>query len=105
MSLTDREIIDVAERAAHEAVKTTLMTIGINVDNPFEAQKDFTVMREVGKLVMDPEFRADIEHTRRWRKTIESMQSKGFLTITALFVTGTAALLWNGFKYLIVPGK
>lgn len=99
MSLTDREIIEVAEQAAVEAVKTTLKMIGINVDNPIEAQRDFTVMREVGKLVMDPEFRADIEHTRRWRKTLESMQTKGFLTITALLVTGVAAILWQA----IVP--
>jgi hypothetical protein len=102
MSLTDREVIAVAEKAAVEAVKTTLKMIGIDVDNPIDAQRDFTIMREVGKLVMDPEFRADIEHTRRWRKTMEAIPAKGLISVTAVIATGLAAIVWQA---IIPHGK
>jgi hypothetical protein len=89
---------DDIEQAAERAVRATLLTIGIDVSNPLQAQRDFAVMREVGQLVMDAEFRKDLEHTRRWRLAMEAAQSKGFLTIVGLIVTGTATAFFVGLQ-------
>ena len=96
MSATQDDI----ERVADRAVRTTLLTIGIDVANPLQAQRDFAVMREIGRLAMDAEFRKDLEHTRRWRLAMEAAQSKGFLTVVGLIVTGTATAFFVGLQAL-----
>jgi hypothetical protein len=45
-------------------------------------------MREVGAPAMDPEFRKDIEHTRKWRKAIEHVETKGFIAAVGVIATG-----------------
>jgi len=97
MSATPSDIEQAAERAVH----ATLLTIGIDVANPLQAQRDFAIMREVGRLIMDAEFRKDLEHTRRWRLAMEAAQSKGFLTIVGLVVTGTATAFIVGMQALL----
>lgn len=92
---------DDIEQAAERAVRATLLTIGIDVSNPLQAQRDFAVMREVGRLAMDAEFRKDLEHTRRWRLSMEAAQSKGFLTIVGLVVTGTATAFFVGLQVIL----
>jgi hypothetical protein len=86
------------EQAAERAVRATLLTIGIDIANPLQAQRDFAIMREIGRLAMDAEFRKDLEHTRRWRLAMEAAHSKGFLTIVGLVVTGTATALFVGLQ-------
>lgn len=94
MSATPNDI----EQAAERAVRATLLAIGIDVANPLQAQRDFAIMREIGRLAMDAEFRKDLEHTRRWRLAMEAAQSKGFLTIVGLVVTGTATAFIVGLQ-------
>ena len=89
---------EIAEAAAERAVAKTLLTIGIDVRDPLQAQRDFALMREVGAFAASAEFRKDIEHTRRWRKAIEAIQSKGIAAAVGLIVTGTAAALWIGLQ-------
>jgi hypothetical protein len=92
---------DDIQQAAERAVRATLLTIGIDVSNPLHAQRDFAIMREVGRLAMDAEFRKDLEHARRWRLAMEAAQSKGFLTIVGLVVTGTATALFVGLQAIL----
>jgi hypothetical protein len=94
MSATPDDI----EKAAERAVRATLLTIGVDVSNPLQAQRDFAVMREVGRLAMDAEFRKDLEHTRRWRLAMEAAQSKGFLAVVGLIVTGAATAFFIGLQ-------
>ena len=86
------------EQAAERAVRATLLTIGIDVSNPLEAQRDFAIMREIGRIAMDAEFRKDLEHARRWRLAMEAAQSRGFLTIVGMVVAGTATALVVGLQ-------
>lgn len=94
--MTRDEVTEIAEQAAQGAVKATLLAIGIDVTNPLAAQRDFVVLREVGKLALDEEFRKDIEHTRKWRKTVEAIQTKGMLTVAGSIVAGLIGLVVLG---------
>ena len=91
------ELREIAEQAAASAVRSTFLTLGIDVDDPIKAQEDFMVLREVGKLVRDSEFRKDMEHLRTWRLTMNQIKSKSLLTAVGILVTGGLGLLWVGF--------
>ncbi len=97
-NLTPVEVKAIAEAAGRAIVRETLLTIGIDVDDPLGAQRDFAIIRAVGKLAMDPEFRKDIEHARKWRKALEQVEIKGFLTAVALIVAGALGLIWAALK-------
>ncbi|QXN72340.1 hypothetical protein RCSIMONEHASTD_11 [Rhodobacter phage RcSimone-Hastad] len=92
------EMRTIAEAAAKAAVEETLVKLGIDVSNPIKAQQDFMVLREVGKLVMDSEFRKDMEHLRTWRMAINDVKSKGLITLVGIIVTGSVALIVAGFR-------
>jgi hypothetical protein len=94
----EAEIMAVAKRAAEEAVRSTLLTLGIDVDDPIQAQQDFAVLREVGQLVRDPEFRKDIEHTRTWRLSLAAIKVHSAKAAITIIVGGVLGALWIGFK-------
>lgn len=94
----------IAETAAKAAVEETLLMLGIDARDPIKAQEDFMVLREVGKLVKDSEFRKDLEHLRSWRLAVKEAKSKGFLTILTILVTGAVGLMVAGFQgWIKVP--
>ncbi len=70
---------EIASKAARQAVERTLVSYGIDPENPFEFQKDMI-------------------HLREWRLRAERIQEKGLMTITVIVITGIAAMLWLGFK-------
>lgn len=55
-----------AERAALRAVKTVFLQLGVDMENPLQAQRDFFQLREFGRLLHDTEFRRDLEYIRTW---------------------------------------
>lgn len=65
--MTPADVKEIAGTAAREAVKEILLTIGIDVRDPLMAQRDFNIMRDVGRIATDSEFRKDLEHARKWR--------------------------------------
>lgn len=95
---TQAELQDIAEVAATKAVKQTLLTLGIDASDPIQAQQDFVVLREMRALMRDQEFQADMAHIRRWRKSMEAVQSKGLLTVVGILVTGVLGLIVMGIK-------
>ena len=60
-----------------EAVKQTLIQLGIDADNPIEIQKD-------------------MQHLREWRETTEDLKRKGLLTLLSIFIVGTVGLIIAG---------
>lgn len=66
-----------------EAVKQTLVQLGIATNDPIQMQRD-------------------MQHLRQWRNAVESIQQKGILTIITILVTGLLAALWIGIKELIL---
>jgi hypothetical protein len=49
------------------------------------------------------ELRADFQHLRRWRKSVEQAQSYTFKAVITVIVTGFVGAVWLGIK--IVLGK
>jgi hypothetical protein len=47
--------------------------------------------------------RADLQHLRRWRKSVEQAESYTFKTVVTVIVTGLLGAVWLGVK--VVLGK
>lgn len=99
--MTDPTIEYIAEQAATRAVRSTLLQLGIDVENPIEAQRDFFMLREFTKLVSDPEFKKDLAHIRTWRVRTEGVTIKGILTSVTLLMGGLLTTLWVGVQHLV----
>ncbi len=89
---------EVAEQAAHRAAREILVPLGIDLDNPLEVQKDLSVLRELRTVYKDPEFMRDMMHLRKWRKTMDRVQSKGIMSIMGLLGLGIMAAFLLGLK-------
>ena len=66
------------------AVATTLTSFGIDEDDRRE-------------------LRADLQHLRRWRKSVEQAQSYTFKAVVTVIATGLVGAVWLGVK--VVLGK
>lgn len=69
----------VAEDAAQKAVKQTLISLGVDVENPRE-------------------FQADMLHTRNWRRSTETVKSQGLRVTVGVIFTGMIALIYQHFQ-------
>lgn len=87
-----------AEDAADVAVRKTLISLGTDPANPIEAQKDMAALRELRLLIDDPETQKDLLHLRRWRKTMDTVESKGFMAAVSLVCFGGIALVLYAFR-------
>ena len=47
------------------------------------------------------ELRADFQHLRRWRKSVEQAQSYTFKAVITIIVTGLVGALWLGVKIML----
>jgi hypothetical protein len=47
------------------------------------------------------ELRADLQHLRRWRKSVEQAQSYTFKAVITVLVTGLIGAAWLGFKVML----
>jgi hypothetical protein len=80
--MTPEEIDAIATTAAERAVKSTLLSLGINIENPtaiVEAQLDF-------------------QHLRAWRESTEAVKRKALLTAVTIVVTGAIGYLVLAFR-------
>src|SRR5690348_13183738 len=93
--LTQSDVKEIAETAAREAVKETLLTIGLDVSDPLRAQEGFVVVR---RILLDEGFVKDMAHLRKWRLSVEQVETKGIIAAVGVAVSGIAVLIWIGFK-------
>ena len=47
------------------------------------------------------ELRADLQHLRRWRKSVEQAQSYTFKAVITVLVTGLIGAAWLGLKVML----
>jgi hypothetical protein len=47
------------------------------------------------------ELRADFQHLRRWRKSVEQAQSYTFKAVITVIVTGVVGAVWLGVKAML----
>lgn len=98
---TQMDVETIAEKAAQRAVKETFLHIGINLDNPLDAQRDFYLMREIGRLAEDENFRKDLQHIRSWRLRTESATRGGVIFVITAILGGFMTTIWAGIQVLI----
>jgi len=67
---------EIADKAAHAAVRETLTALGIDADDPKEAQKDFAWVRN-------------------YRGLCEKIGSRIMLTLITLMTVGIAGAVWK----------
>jgi 2-iminoacetate synthase ThiH len=80
--MSPEEVKAIATAAAKEAVKETLMQLGMSSVDPIEVQKDMA-------------------HLRNWRKAVEGVQTKGLLTMVTILLTGAIGMFVIGFKDMV----
>lgn len=76
---------DEAQVLIREAVREAFLMLGMKVDDPIEAQKDF-------------------QHLREWRSTTESIKTKSLIAFVGILVSGFSAAVWLGIKELVGKG-
>ena len=76
---SDPEFREELKEIVAESVRQTLMQLGIASNDPIEMQRD-------------------MQHLREWRRTMDTIKSKGLLTIIGMFCTGIMAAIWLGIK-------
>ncbi|WPK38614.1 hypothetical protein Aergia_0031 [Pseudomonas phage Aergia] len=62
-----------------EAVKQTLMQLGVDTSDPFAMQRDF-------------------QHLRQWRESGEDLKRKGTVALLGIFFSGLVSLILLGLK-------
>jgi hypothetical protein len=92
---------DVAEKAATKAVHSVLITLGVDVNNPLEAQRNFQTLRDLTKLAGDPEFQKDLQHMRIWRIRTEAMTTKGMIALLTAAAGGVATVFVYGLQSIV----
>lgn len=77
--MTEDEARTIAKAAAREAAHEILTTLGIDIDRPFEMQRDF-------------------QHLRSWRESSEAVKRYGIVTLIGLFLTGIVGAVVAAFR-------
>lgn len=62
-----------------EAVKQTLVQLGVDTSDPLAMQRDF-------------------QHLRQWRESGEDLKRKGTIALLGIFLSGLASLILLGIK-------
>jgi hypothetical protein len=80
--VTPEEVDAIATTAAERAVKSTLLSLGINIETP--------------EAIVDAQL--DFQHLRAWRESTEAVKRKALLTAVTVVVTGALGYLVLAFK-------
>jgi hypothetical protein len=78
MPLTSSEIQDLAKQSAKAAVRETLLTLGVNANDPesiVQMQQDFAYLRD-------------------WREASGTIKARGLMALTGIAVSGIVAAVW-----------
>jgi len=79
--MTDDEIRDIARTAAREAVRETMLALGVDTSNPaaiIEIQRDFQSLRD-------------------WRRSMQAVKRQGLISAIGVLVVGIMGLIYMHF--------
>lgn len=82
IQFTSDEIRHIAGESAKLAVREMLVAMGANAEGPdalIEMQKDFA-------------------HIRKWRQSVEAVQTRGLMVAVGIIVTGIAGAIWMAVR-------
>lgn len=77
--MTEQQVRAIAAEAAAQAVRETLVRLGIPVEDPMEVQRD-------------------MQHLRDWRNSVETVKSKSLTTLVGIAISGFVALILVGVR-------
>ena len=80
--MSPHEVEQIALKAAREAVRETLLAMGVDVSKPEAIQS----------------MQLDFAHTRRTRLAFETVGKQGLMTSVAIVIAGIAALIWAALR-------
>ncbi len=79
MEIDDDRVRTIAREAAKEAVRETLIALGIDAADPREVQ-------------------ADMQHLRDWRLSVAAVKRQGIVSAVGLLTVGMLGLVWMALK-------
>jgi hypothetical protein len=93
----------------HENVRTIVAETLAEQQRIRHEDIDAVVLRTVATLLTSfgieeqdrRELRADFQHLRRWRKSVEQAQSYTFKAVITVIVTGLVGAVWLGAKAML----
>lgn len=88
----------VVREAVGSAVKETLLSLGIDPTDAIKTQQHMHALREVSYMLDDEEFKADLLHLRKWRKSMDQVSNVGIKTAVGIVVTGFFGMIVFAFK-------
>ncbi|TYL89712.1 hypothetical protein FXB40_34370 [Bradyrhizobium rifense] len=75
------------------AMSSSRFASGASQREPFIAVAAFLSISSPAELIC-PEVRADFQHLRRWRKSVEQAQSYTFKAVITVIATGLMGAVW-----------
>lgn len=95
---------DTAKVAAHEAVRETFVSIGIDTSNPILAQNTFGSLRRLADKFDSDDFKSDLEYLRDLRQSMASIKKKMLLTVAGVITAMAMTAIWAGFLTYLKNG-
>ena len=97
------------ESMQHQEVREIIAEVLLEQKRLHDENLDDTVLKTIATILTSfgieeedrKELRADFQHLRRWRKSVEQAQSYTFKTIVTVLVGGFLGALWLGIKTLM----
>lgn len=89
----------IAKDAAKRAVGELLISLGINAQDPLEAQQNFAALAKIRTILDDPECTKDRNFSRNMRKTYEGVEKVGIKAAMSMAVFGLLAFILYGIKF------
>lgn len=89
---------EAARIAAKEAVRDTLTTLGLDVSDPLEVQKDMASLREMRLLLKSEDFQKDLAQIRALRTSGSFIRTAAGKSIITIVITGVLGLFWFGVQ-------
>lgn len=97
------------ESMQHQEVREIIAEVLLEQKRLHDENLDDTVLKTIATILTSfgieeedrKELRADFQHLRRWRKSVEQAQSYTFKTIITVLVGGFLGALWLGIKTLM----
>ena len=86
----DAETVAEQQRLRHEDIDAIVLKAVASILTSFGIEEDDK-----------RELRADFQHLRRWRKSVEQAQSYTFKAVITVIVTGLVGAAWLGIKIML----
>src|SRR6185312_17288670 len=93
----------------NEDIRAVVLETLAEQQKPYRDEVDTIVLRAVATTLTSfgideddrRELRADLQHLRRWRKSVEQAQSYTFKAVITIIVTGLVGAAWLGIKAML----